>query len=72
MNFYQKRDLNPQSFKELEPKPSMSTNFIILALMIKYSLSDLNRYFLYENQILSLTCLPISPNELKTSGNNWI
>ena len=42
MNFYQKRDLNPQSFKELEPKPSMSTNSIILAQ--NYSLPELNRY----------------------------
>jgi hypothetical protein len=31
---YQKGDSNPYSIKELEPKPSMSTNSIILALKI--------------------------------------
>ena len=36
----------------------MSTNSIILV----YSLPDLNRYS-SKNQILSLTCLPIPPNE---------
>ena len=42
----------------------MSTNSIILAfLKLCYLLSDLNRY-LTQDQILSLTCLPIPPSRL--------